>query len=220
MTSAYGTAITNTIAQVGGYGQVFNRPSQSAYAYSVADPNKNYAFSLVGSAINVADALLWPRAQILGSSVLGANYTAAVGADVSAQLETYTASADFDVSGRGDLLLGLIEYQESGFASGSGFQSIEFSVNIDGRTAVDETFTELSAADSFFQDHVIDFGPLSGRTDLEVAYTLIASGPGGFGFDLALGASAPETSTWVLLLIGFAGMGGYGHWYRARAKAA
>ena len=48
-------------------------------------------------------------------------------------------------------------------------------------------------------------------------YTLVADGPGGFGFDFAVGgvASAPEPSTWAMMLLGFASLG-YAGYRRAR----
>jgi hypothetical protein len=33
----------------------------------------------------------------------------------------------------------------------------------------------------------------------------------GFGFDLAVGGAVPETSTWAMMLIGFAGLGFAGY---------
>ena len=52
--------------------------------------------------------------------------------------------------------------------------------------------------------------------DLTFGTTLIADGPGGFGFDLAIGGAVPEPSTWAMMLVGFAGLALAG--YR-RAKA-
>jgi hypothetical protein len=64
-----------------------------------------------------------------------------------------------------------------------------------------------------------DFGP---NIDLTFGYTLIADGPGGFGFDLAIGGAVPqavpESSTWAMMLMGFAGLGFAG--YRAKAGHA
>jgi hypothetical protein len=56
--------------------------------------------------------------------------------------------------------------------------------------------------------------------DLTFGYKLIADGSGGFGFDFALGgvAAAPETSTWSMMLLGFAGLGFAS--YRSTRKAA
>jgi len=47
--------------------------------------------------------------------------------------------------------------------------------------------------------------------DLTIGYNLVATAPGGFGFDFALGGAVsdtvPESSTWAMMLLGFAGLG-------------
>jgi hypothetical protein len=47
--------------------------------------------------------------------------------------------------------------------------------------------------------------------DLTFGYNLVADGSGGFGFDFAVGGAVPETSTWAMMLIGFAGLGYAGY---------
>ena len=49
-------------------------------------------------------------------------------------------------------------------------------------------------------------------------YTLVADGSGGFGFDFALGGAVPESSTWAMMLAGFAGLGFMG--WRGKAAGA
>jgi PEP-CTERM motif len=71
----------------------------------------------------------------------------------------------------------------------------------------------LAAADSFFQDQVIDLGAnLGPNVDLTFGYNLVASGAGGFGLDLTAGdPPVPEPSTWVMMGIGFAALGFTGY---------
>jgi PEP-CTERM motif len=77
----------------------------------------------------------------------------------------------------------------------------------------------LAIAESFFWDDVIDLGAnLGPNIDLTFGYTLIADGPGGFGFDLAIGGAVPEPSTWAMTLVGFAGLGFAG--YRSTRRCA
>jgi hypothetical protein len=207
-----GTATSNAIAQ-GGTGQAFADPGQTAYAFSTALPNKAYAASLIGGASHVASALLGPRDQVFGTAIVGAN-TAADGGGVS---NTYSASSTFDFAYGGDLELGLIDNQENGFAGGAGFQSMEFTIEANGVEILDTTFRSLAIAESFFRDDVIDLGSTLGTNfDLTFGYTLVTDGPGGFGFDLAIGGAVPEPSTWAMMLVGFAGLGFMG----ARRKAA
>jgi hypothetical protein len=53
---------------------------------------------------------------------------------------------------------------------------------------------------------------------LTFGYTLVADGPGGFGFDFALGGAVPEPSHWAMMLFGFAGLGFAG--YRSTRRQA
>jgi hypothetical protein len=120
--------------------------------------------------------------------------------------QTYSTSSTFDFASRGDLLLGLIQDQVSGFANGQGFQSVELTIDANGVEILDRTFTSLAAAESFFRDNVIDLGSDFGPNfDLTFGYTLVADGSGGFGFDLAIGGAVPEPSTWAMMLVGFVG---------------
>jgi hypothetical protein len=116
----------------------------------------------------------------------------------------------------GDLLLGLIDDQQAGFAGGLGFQSMEFTITANGVEILDSTFRSLAVAESFFHDRVIDLGSSLGPDiDLTFGYNLVADGSGGFGFDFAVGGAVPEPSTWAMMLIGFAGLG-YAGYRRAR----
>ena len=197
------TATTNAIAQ-GGSGQAFVNPGQTAYAFSTALPNKAYAASLIGGASHVASALLGPRDQVFGAAIVGANYAA----DGGGESDTYSATSTFDFAYGGDLELGLIDDQVSGFAGGQGFQSMEFTIDANGVEILDTTFRSLAIAESFFRDDVIDLGSSLGpNLDLTFGYTLVTDGPGGFGFDLAIGGAVPEPSTWAMMLAGFAGLG-------------
>ena len=209
-----GTATTNAISQ-GGAGQAFVNPGQTAYAFSTASPNKAYAATLIDGASHVASALLGPRDAVFGTAIMGANYAP----DGGGESNTYSASSTFDFGYRSDLQLGLIDDQVSGFAKGLGFQSMEFTIQADGVEVLDVTFGSLAIAESFFRDDVIDLGADFGpNIDLTFGYTLIADGPGGFGFDLAIGGAVPEPSTWAMMLVGFAGLGFAG--YRSTRRCA
>ena len=217
LVSFYGplAATTNAIAQ-GGSGQTFVNPGQTAYAFSTGLPDKAYSVSLIDDASHVASALLGPGDAVFGTAILGANYASDVGGGNS----TYSASSTFDFGYRGDVLLGLIDSQLTGFSSGSGFESMEFTIAADGVEILDKSFTSLVVAESFFRDNVIDLGSDFGpNIDLTFGYTLVADGPGGFGFDFAIGGAVPEPSTWAMLLIGFAGLG-YAGYRRAREPRA
>jgi hypothetical protein len=209
------TATTNAIAQ-GGSGQAFANPGQTAYAFSTALPNQAYAATLIGGASHVNSALLASGDQVFGTAILGANYAA----DGGGESDTYSATSTFDFAYGGDLKLGLIADQENGFAGGAGFQSMEFTIEANGVEILDTTFRSLAIAESFFHDDVIDLGSDFGPNfDLTFGYTLVADGPGGFGFDFALGGAVPEPSTWAMMLMGFAGLGYAGYRSTRRCPA-
>jgi PEP-CTERM motif len=88
---SFGGGATNAIAQ-GGSGQSPVNSGQSAFAFSAALPNTAYASTLIGSASNVADALLGPDDKIFGTALLGG----------------FDSSSTFDFSFGGDLILGVI----------------------------------------------------------------------------------------------------------------
>jgi hypothetical protein len=212
------TATANAIAQ-GGSGQAFVNPGQTAYAFSTALPDKAYGTTLIDGGSHVASALLGPRDQVFGTAILGANYASYGGGES----HTYSATSTFDFGYRGDLLLGLIDSQLTGFSSGTGFESMEFTIVADGVEILDVTFRSLAVAESFCHDDVIDLGSdLGPIVDLTFGYTLVADGSGGFGFDLAIGGAvaqaAPEPSTWAMMLVGFAGLGFAG--YRSTRRQA
>ena len=109
------TATTNAIAQ-GGAGQAFVNPGQTAYAFSTVLPDKAYAATLIDGASEVAGAVLGPRDVVFGTAILGANYAP----DGGGESHTYEASSTFDFRYGGDVLLGLIDSQLTGFCSGGG----------------------------------------------------------------------------------------------------
>jgi hypothetical protein len=87
-----GGGSTEAIAQ-GGSGQSPVNPVQfDGAAFSTALPNAAYATALIGSASNVADALLGPDDTIFGTTIL----------------EGSGGSSTFDFNFRGDLILGNI----------------------------------------------------------------------------------------------------------------
>jgi hypothetical protein len=216
-TAEVGSAATTiATAQAGGSAPAFANPGETAYAFAVGLPENTYSTSLIGGASEVASALLGPRDVLFGAGISGANY-AANGGDAS---HTYSAVSTFAFSGLGsDLLLGLIDDQTNGFANGLGFQSMSFYVDVDGKQILDVTFGNLSVAESFFSDDILDLGAYSGLIDLTLGYSLVADGSGGFGFDYAFGGAVPEPSTWAMMLLGFAGLGFAGY-RRARKSRA
>ena len=210
------TATTNAIAQAGGSGQAFSNPGQTAYAFAVGAPDKAYATSLIGSAGAVADALLGPRDAIFGAAILGANYAP----DGGGESHTYSATSTFDFGYGGDVLLGLIDNQETGFDGGPRLPVHGFLCHCrrrENQTIGPSQVWRPRTAFSRIRSSI--WARLLGPTSLSTfGYNLVADGSGGYGFDLAVGGAVPEPSTWAMMALGFAGLGFLG--YRARRAEA
>jgi hypothetical protein len=78
-------------------------------------------------------------------------------ADGSGVSHTYSASSTSDFASRGDLLLGLIDDQQSGFAGGAGFRSMQLTIEANGAEILDTTFRSLAIAKSFFPGETMPF---------------------------------------------------------------
>jgi hypothetical protein len=95
----FGGGSTEAIAQ-GGSGQSPVNPSFDGLAFATALPNAAYATTLIGSASNVADALLGPDDKIFGTAILeGPQFVEGI---------EEGSSSTFDFSFQGDLILGVI----------------------------------------------------------------------------------------------------------------
>jgi hypothetical protein len=127
---------------------------------------------------------------------------------------TYTAKADFAFATTApeELYLTLLDNNHTG----GGFDSLELKIDVNGSDYLTLDTDSLSFAAGFFSDNQLDLGALGrGNQTIDLFYTLTASEAGvGFGFTYNL--AAPESSTWAMMLLGFAGLG-YAGYRRARA---
>jgi hypothetical protein len=147
----------NSIAAIaqGGSGQSLLTSKQfDGFAFSTALPNTAYATALIGSASNVANALLEPGETIFGTAIVGPG-----------------GSVTFDFVFRGDLIIGDVDNNSAG------------------------------SLDSVGPDIDLTFGN---------AGVFVIGGI----------AAAPETSTWAMMLIGFAGLGFAGYRRGREPRAA
>ena len=117
-----GGGSTEAIAQ-GGSGQSPANPAQfNGFTFSTALPNTAYATTLIGSASNVAGALLGPDDKIFGTAILG-------------EIGGTDDSSTFDFSFRGDLILGVV--------TDDGFSIIVNGVDIPFEDAGDNSLINL-----------------------------------------------------------------------------
>jgi hypothetical protein len=162
---------TSAIAQGGSGQSSVDMGPFDALAFSTALPNTAYATALIGSASNVAGALLGSGDTIFGTAILGG-----IG-----------GSSTFDFNFRGDLILGVI--------TGGLFDIVANGIDI--------------LSDDGSDNSIINLGFLGPSIDLTI------EGNGVF----AVGGAVPETSTWAMMLIGFAGLG-YAGYRRSGSRAA
>jgi hypothetical protein len=109
---------------------------------------------------------------------------------------------------------------------GEGFESAELLVGVNTGWVLKDTFTSLAQAETFFSNfNTIDLGSFRrGDTIVDVTFYLTDNMQGdGFGFTYCLNSGKscpnqpiPESSTWVMAVLGFAGIGFAG--YRSGAK--
>jgi hypothetical protein len=124
----------------------------------------------------------------------------------------YTASATFSLDTTqitlGDSLdIGLVD---SSITAGSGFEQLEFKITVGTTTVVDQLFTTLAQAQTYFNDDTISLGGLPSSSSLNFQFSLdLTSTGGGDGFNgqLVFGA-VPEPGSLALLGGGMLLLGG------------
>jgi hypothetical protein len=117
-----------------------------------------------------------------------------------------TAGFSFTTTQPDPLYLTLVNFD----AIGDGFDSLELIITDSAdpnAPPLDYEFTSLRSAEMFFLDNRIDLGfDEPGPQVVDISLLLTASTVGdGFGFNYTV--TVPETSTWVMLLACFAGLG-------------
>lgn len=121
--------------------------------------------------------------------------------------------------------LAVLRDLEIGFAapqvSGLGFGSLEFTLTVQGASVLDLVFVNPLAALAYFDDQVLDFGPIgsgvTGTLDVQASFILTSANPGSVFSTQLLAANAtptPEPRSALLLAAGAAFLGS-----RARRRA-
>jgi hypothetical protein len=178
----------------------------------------------------VSDAILTPNGKINGHTMIGEGAMSA-GFSGGILLQTYAATAVFDFKTSAPEALNLTVLSDK--AVGIGFDRLELQVfNLVKSTTtplLSETFT--SAGAFFAPGHSISLPGeiLAGSQSIAIDFSLSYSPSAGitagdsFGFTYALvdppALNAPEPSTWVMMLLGFVGLG-YAGMRRTSARLA
>ena len=120
-----------------------------------------------------------------------------------------TAVIDFSAKSLEPVSLDLLGYN----VLAVGFTTQEFTVSGSNGFSETKTFTALGDAEKFFTSDILKLGSFNaGSQFVDISYYLTASGAAqGFGFNFNIdpppGGTAPELSTWAMMLLGFAGLG-------------
>ena len=219
--SVAANAPVNNAAAVGdarsNVGTAFNRAlmtGQQSAVYATALPQvSDVAAATVNTPRVTAGLNLFsPSTTVLGLVDMGGAYSSGT---AGASL-TYTNSAEFEMSLSnlsGELKVGLLDP----LYTGSGFDSLTFDIVESGAAnqQFDYTFTSPNAAVMFFQDDVLELGPLSGfnsgALDLTFDFALTASASGqSFNTDLLFAVvgspaiAAPEPASLTFVAFGLA----------------
>ena len=182
---------------------------------------------VVSDAILTLSSISHTNLETIGEGAMSAGFSGGL------LQQTYAATAVFDFKTSGSAPEALDLNVLSDPFVGIGFDSLELQVvdKVHGSTLLSQTFSSPNAAETFFQENgnslklgAVGDGGQSIEIDFSLSYlnsTGITAGAS-FGFAYALvdppALNAPEPSTWVMMLIGFAGLGLAG--YRATRKTA
>jgi hypothetical protein len=145
----------------------------------------------------------------VGLTTLASGSMGAGGIGTSALTYSESASFTFDAFGP-PFLLHLL----GSHSLGNGFDTATFQILDNGGTVLSESFDNLTSAQAYFSNDLVNLHLGAGPHDLQLAFLETMSGAEGFGFDYSVNfasdgpfTAAPEPSTWAMLLIGFAGIG-------------
>lgn len=211
--SGDGSATAKSTVNIGGPFQGLDTTG-TLQAYSVATGLPSAAFVSAAVAGNPNVAAAFASDGVLGAGAMGGAYRT----DGPAVSRVYLSTLDFTFdtgafAAPGNLQLGF--YDEISF--GSGFDALLLRVLFEGQTVIDELFTTLAAAHTYFDDKVLNLGAfaLGDMLDLNFVFALESDQPGdGFGVAFLFGAdtavvapppseppptSVPEPPTLLLL---------------------
>jgi hypothetical protein len=210
-----GSATAKSAVNIGGPFQGLDTTGTlQAYSFATGLPSAAFVSAAVTGNPNVAAA--FASDGVLGAGAMGGAYRTDGPAVSRVYLSTFDFTFDTDAfAAPGNLRLGF--YDEISF--GSGFDALLLRVLFEGNTVIDELFTTLAAAHTYFDDKVLNLGAfaLGDMLDLNFIFALESDQPGdGFGVAFLFGAdtaavapppslptSVPEPPTLLLLASSF-----------------
>ena len=215
--SASGGAATGSANAKNSYGAVLTAASAPYGSFAAALTNATVG-SGSATPLNitageaVSNAILTPSGSDVGVGAMSAAY----GGSGSALTYEATATFDFKTTVAEALDLNLLSNNPAQI----GFDSLDLQVinETTSKSLASLSFTSSSAAETFFKKGQVSLGSVgAGSQSIEIEYMLGynsgTSAPAGDGFaftyalvDPPVSAAVPETSTWAMMLVGFAGL--------------
>ncbi len=170
--------------------------AMESYVVSQVIPDQVVADTFLESASAEINELFGnEEAYVLGIGQIGGGFA---GDEING---TLNIASNYDLELRlqedhdeGNMMLGFFADR----ASGDGFTEMSFGLNYNGRQIIDETFTALSDAESFFDNSLINLGELNGLqelVDFDFDFSMTIDNPmDAFGFSFAFGNADPNSS--------------------------
>ena len=185
---------------------------RQAWAFAAALPVAGDIANAVTGNPNATAVFTTGDPDLLALGSLGARHTATSAGTLGA-LAQYALAVDVSqLADPRELLVGLM----NPVSAGGGFDSLRFQIGVEGNLLVDVFFTDRAAAQNYFDDQILDLGPIASFTSpsdpgleadpLEVfAYFFIETSAPGDRFSaqvLVANAAVPEPSGALLLALG------------------
>ena len=166
--------------------------------YSLVAPG---AFALATYSPSAAFTAAMQTAPHVKTAIGAVLAGAELGSKGASEGDSYNSAATFTLNGSGlagDLILGLIAPD----INTTDLSDLVFTVTINGVEKVDQTFTSLWSAETYFTDNAIDLGAFAGQSAIQVvtSLTLDSYNSIGEGFDtnFVLGEQAPAPTSLIV----------------------
>ena len=113
---------------------------------------------------------------------------------------SYQQTADFilNVVGGGIFAVDLLGSN----SLGTGFDSAMFQILLNGNPFETQSFSNLTSAQAFFSNNLIDIALAAGFNDIQLAFNETMSDGEGFAFNYAGAAVTPLPPSWTMILMG------------------
>jgi hypothetical protein len=184
----------STETQAFAAGSLSSFDNDNAYNFALSLPALGFISSALTSNSAVNTALGGPLATVFAAGMGGNNYAS----DATGN-RSYKGTTTWSINTTtltGNLILGLLDSN----VLGAGFQSLSFTVAIEGVTVLTKAFTSAQVANAatYFDNNAVNLGVVANDADLQVAltYSIVGNAVGtGFGMSYVLGTTNDGVDT-------------------------